>query len=254
MDVEGSWNRIKHHRSRLSDDEIRGIAEVLFHGQEEWLEEKLLYREDTALAIEFLGYMGKGGSERAVRVLLKLLGAGEEVLQIAAAEALKLCPDGLVVAPLAELMLKQNQSSVKAGEIISSFGAIGAQVLWELWFCENRTTGLKSQIIQLMAELDDNRLENLLYLAFMSGEEELIRPALTAAEKIEAKGLWGNVAECLAHPGWLIRGRAVRLLGKWGEKQALPYVLDMGADQDAWVEEERQKAITLLRGSTLKLI
>lgn|GEM_PF-1405728 len=243
MDIEGNWARIRTHRERLSDEEIQGIAEVLFRGQELWLEEKLRAREDSALVVEFIGCQGKSGSEKAAEILLKLLETGEEALQIAAAEALKACPPGLVTQPLARIMLKQNQSSVKAGEIISSFGYDGAGVLRQLWFGADRTVGLRSQILQLLAETEDHQLEPLAFLAFISDKEDLIRSALKAAEKVEAKCLWGNIAESLANPSWLVRGRAVHILGKWRETRALPYLMDMGVDPDAWVEEERQIAM-----------
>ena len=246
MDIEGNWKRVKTHRARLTDEEIRGIAETLFRGQEEWLEEKLRFREDSLLAIEFLGYMGKGGSGKASDILLKLLEAGEEVLQIAAAEALKICRPELIIEALAQMMMKQNQGSVKAGEIISSFGPDGADVLRWLWFNESAPVGLKSQILQLLAESEDHQLEALAFLALVSDEEELIRPALKAAERIAAKELWGNVAECLANPSWLVRGRAVRILGQWREKRALRYIWEMGVDPDSWVEEERQNALIML--------
>lgn len=249
MNIEGDWKRIKAHRERLSDEDIRGLAEILFFNQEDWLEEKLRFREDEALVLEILGCLGHSGSVKAAKTLLKYLEAGEEVIQIAAAESLKLCQPDFVIEPLAQMMLKQGQGSVKAGEIIMSFGSEGAYVLWSLWFGESRSAGLRSQILQLLAEAKDERTEPLAFLAFLSEEEDLIRTALKTAEKMETMSLWGNVAECLRNPSWRIRGRAAQILGQWEEKRALRYLYEMGNDPDPWVEEERQIAIIRLTES-----
>lgn len=243
MDIEGNWARIKTHRRRLSSQEIQGLAEVLFQGQEDWLGEKLRRREDQPLALEFLGYLGRSGSPQAVSLLLKYLEEREEVLQLAAAAALKSCPPALILEPLAQMMLRQNHSSVKAGEVLLALDSEGADRLWQLWFGQDCPSGLKAQILQLLAEIKDDRCEALTFLALMSGGEELVRAALQAAEKLEMKALWGNVIGYLKHPSWRLRGRAVLLLGSWGEREALPYLKEIGEDVDPWVEEERQKAI-----------
>ncbi|MEL7624551.1 MAG: HEAT repeat domain-containing protein [Clostridiales bacterium] len=250
MDIEGNWTRIKTHRRRFSSLEIQGLAETLFRGQEDWLGEKLRRREDQALALEFLGCLGRSGSPKAVALLLKYLEEREEVLQLAAAAALKVCPPALILEPLAQIMLRQNHSSVKAGEVLLALGPEGADSLWNLWFVTECPGGLKAQILQLLAEIKDERCQDLAFLALMSGGEELVRAALKAAEKLEMKDLWGNVAGYLKHPSWRLRGRAVLLLGSWGEGEALPYLREMGEDPDPWVEEERQKAISKINERT----
>jgi HEAT repeat protein len=246
MDIEGNWRRIKTHRKRLTDSEIREIAEVLYRGQEAWLCGKLILREDLALAMEFLGHLGKSGSGYAVNILLNQMESRDEVIQVAAAESLKGCDPSLVFEPLVHMMTRQNQSSVKAGEVLLSYGEMGVIALWQLWYADDTTVRLKSQILQLLVETRDNRAESLAYLAFLSGEEELVRVALGAAERLEARELWGNVADCLKSPSWRIRGRAARLLGSWRENRARAYLLHMGTDPEQWVEEERQNALSLV--------
>jgi HEAT repeat protein len=246
MDIKENWSRVKAHREKLTDGEIQGLAEVLFHSQEDWLEEKLRSRDDAALAFELLGCLGYKGSRKACDILLSQLEIRDEILQIAASEALKRCKSSLVLAPLAEVMKKQNQSSVKAGEILLSFGRAGADLLWEQWFDENTPLSLKAQILQLLGETGENRLESLMFLAFLSEDEELVRAALKAAEKQKADSLWGNVIECLGNPSWRVRGKAIQLLREWGERRSLSFLLDMGPDADPWVEEERQRTLAEL--------
>jgi len=243
MDIEKTWEKIKNHRVRLNDNEIHGLAVVLFRGREEWLAEKLRQREDMAMAIEFLSFLGKEGSDQAAQALLNTLESGDEALQAAAAEALKQCPFELIVERLISLMLARKQAAAKAGEIILRFTDAGADVLWRLWFGEEKPASLKALIIELLAEVSDPRVELLAYLALLSDNDELIEAALRAAEKIDAKALWGNVLNCLFMANWKHRGMAVRLLGKWKERRALNYLYEMGADPDPWVEEERQRAI-----------
>lgn len=251
MDIEGNWARIKAHRGKLNSMEMQGLAEVLYDKQEEWLEEKLHFRDDKSLAIEILGYLGQSGSAKAANILLNQMESREEVLLVAAADALKQCPPALVLEQLAKIMLRQNQSAIKAGEVLLSFGQVGADVLWRLWFGDNSHSGIKVQILQLLAETKDKRAVPLAFLAFLSEEEELIRTALIAAEKLEAGSLWGNVALCLKNTSWKLRGRAARLLGQWHEKRALAFLREMGADPDPWVEEERKKAMALLENAAL---
>jgi len=246
MDLEGNWKRIKAHRDKLLESEISGLAKVLYRGQEDWLCEKLRIKGDVPLVLEFLGHLGQSGSFKAVDALLQLLDAREDVMQVAVAEALKRCPSSMVLGPLVQRLQEQKYSSVKAGEILLSFGPEGAFAIWRLWFGEGRPSSLRSQILQLLAEAKDARTEALAFLAFLSDEEELIRIALKAAENVEAKSLWGNVAECLKNTSWRVRGGAAQLLGKWGEREALAYLRDMGSDPDPWVEEERRNAMTLL--------
>ncbi|MCL2165780.1 MAG: hypothetical protein FWH49_00580 [Clostridiales bacterium] len=246
MDMEANWQRIKAHRLRLTDQEVRGLAEVLFYEQEAWLEEKLRQREGEALAMEILGFLGSIGSLQAVSILLKQLDSGIEVLQVAAVEALKQCPAIVILEPLSKIMLQQNRSSIKAGEVLLSFGENGAEELWNLWFDKKSAAGLKIQVLQLLAETTDARAVHLAFLAFLSEEDELILTAMKAAEKRNATCLWGNVAGCLSHSAWRIRGRAVHLLGEWKESRALDILREMGIDPDPWVEEERQKAIGIL--------
>jgi len=97
-----------------------------------------------------------------------------------------------------------------------------------------------------LADADDPRAEALIFLAFLSDDEQLSRAALKACEKLGLSRLWGNVAIFLAHPNWRLRGKASTLLGKWGVKDALIFLMSAGLDPDPWVEEERQKAIKLL--------
>ena len=246
MDFNRNWLRVKAHRGRLTKQDMQGIAEILFCDQEVWLEEKLRLKEDEALAMELLGYLGKSGSLQAVGILLKQLDAREEILQVAAAEALKCCPPILVLEPLAQIMLLQNPGAVKAGEVLLSFGRQGEDQLWSLWFENNATMGLKVQILQLLAEVLETRAESLAFLAFLSEEDEMILAALKTAERLDARALWGNVAVCLKHPGYLLRGRAARLLGRWEEERALAFLVAMGADPDSWADEERQKAIEII--------
>ena len=246
MDIESNWNRIKTHRGKLSNQDIWGLSTVLFFEQEEWLERKLKYKEDEAMAVEFLSCLGQHGSRKAAAVLLRQLENREEMMQVAATEGLKHCPMEYTLEPLTRMMLRQNQSAIKAGEVMLSYGAPGADVLWELWFSQDNLSGLKAQILRLLTEAEDQRAERLAFLAFLSEEEELLREALITAEKLGAVGLWGNVAGCLTHPSWRFRGRAVKLLGQWGIAEALVYLLAMGEDPDPWVEEERQKAIAVL--------
>jgi len=248
MDIEGNWARIKTHRARLSDRDVRGLAAVLFYDREDWLEEKLRSREDEALVIEFLGYLGQSGSLEAVRILLQQWDTHDEALLLAAAEALRKCPSILTLDPLIQILRQQNANAIKAGEVLLSYGREGADALWHLWYEENSAAGLKMQILQLMAESMDQRAEPLAYLAFLSEDDDLVRAALKAADKLDARILWGNVAYCLKHQDWKLRGRAARLLGRWEEKRALDSLREMGADPDPWVEEERRKAIAILDG------
>jgi len=243
MRLETNWARLKAHRGRLNNQDVQGLSAILFRDCENWLEEKLDRREDAALVIEVLGFLAQCGSTEATAILLRQLESGEEALQAAAAEALKLCPPILAKEALAEVMLRQSRSAVKAGEVLLSYGADGADELWRLWFADNSRTSLKAQVLQLLAETLDSRTEQLAYLGFLSGEDELKRAALKSADKLETGHLWGNVALCLSHPDWRIRAGAVRLLRKWGEAKAKPYLVMMGADPDPWVEDERLKAI-----------
>lgn len=247
MDREGSWARVKTHRSRLSIQDVRGIAVFLFRGQEDWLESKLSIREDEIQAIEFLGYLGQEGSQRAVQILLKQIESREEALLVAVSQALVGCPAVYMQEPLTSLFLQQGDNAVKAGEILLSMGKEGQALLWRLWFLENKRDSLKVQILDLLAESGGERAEYLTFLAFLSEEENLVRSALRAAEKLDAKKLWGNVVCCLRYPSWHVRGRAIRLLGVWKEIRALEDLIAMGCDPDPWVEEERQKAISLMR-------
>jgi HEAT repeat protein len=246
MDIKANWDRLKAHRGRLTDKEIQGLAEVLFHDREDWLEEKLRSRDEAALAFELLGCLGQKGSRKACEILLSQLEVRDEVLQIATSEALKRCPPYLVLAPLAGIMKRQNHSSAKAGEIMLSFGQEGMDLLWEQWFDDDMPVRLKMQIIQLLGEAGGNRLEYLAFLAFLSEDEELVRAALKIAEKMNAASLWGNVTECLKSPSWRVRGKAIQVLREWCEKRALSYLRDMGQDDDPWVEEERQRALAEL--------
>ena len=249
MDIEGNWTRIKTHRARLSDRDIRGLAGVLFYDREDWLEEKLRAREDESLVLEFLGYLGQSGSLEAVRILLQQWETHEEGLLLAAAEALQKCPPILTLDPLIQIMRQQNPNAIKAGEVLLRYGRDGADALWHLWYEESSSVGLKSQILQLLAESMDRRAEPLAYLAFLSEDDELIRVGLKAAEKLDARILWGNVAYCLKNQDWKLRGRAARLLGRWGDRRALDSLREMDVDPDPWVEEERRKAIALLEGA-----
>jgi HEAT repeat protein len=235
------------HRKRLQDQEIQALADVMFAGQEEWLAEKLRWREDQGLVLEFLGCLGRSGSGRAVGLLLKCLEEREESIQLAAAAALKGCPPEGLLEALGKIMVRQNQASAKAGEVIAAFGNNGRDVLWRLWFVPEAGAGLKAQILQLLTEAQDARSEALVYLALNSREEELLRAGLRGAERNRSRKLWGNVAGCLSHASWRVRGRAAAVLGELGEQLALPFLEKMAADEDEWVEEERKKAIALLR-------
>ena len=246
MDVERNWARVKAHRGKLNNQEIQGLASVLFLGQEDWLSRKLEQREDESLAIEFLAYLGQNGSEKATRILLRQLENREEMLQVAAVEGLKLCPIEFVLEPLASMMLRQNQNAIKAGEVLLHFGEIGVDVLWQLWFADGCSSSLRAQILRLLTEAADRRAEGLAFLAFLSEDEELLREALVAAERLGARELWGNVADCLGNASWKLRGRAAKLLGEWKVTEALAYLRDMGMDPDPWVEDERLKAIGVL--------
>ncbi|MCL1849186.1 MAG: HEAT repeat domain-containing protein [Clostridiales bacterium] len=246
MSMEQDWARIVAHHERLNQEELQGIATVLFREGEGWLEEKLQTREAEALAMEMLGCLGHGGSESAAEVLLRQLESREEALQIAAAEALKMCVPELVIQPLIEMIQRQGYNAIKAGEVVLRFGALGADAIWQLWFREGSPVSLKTQILQLLTEAKDDRVEPLAYLAFVSGEEDLIRAALDGAEKMRLTRLWGNVVLCLASPNWRLRGGAVRILGSWGEERAQPFLVGMGVDPDPWVEEERQAVLRRL--------
>jgi HEAT repeat protein len=250
MDIEANWSRIKTHRQRLSDRELQGLAQILFLGQETWLGEKLRRREDQSLALEFLGYLAQNGSSQAAGLLLNYLEDREEILQSAAAAALKSCPPGLILEPLTQMMLRQNQGSVKAGEVLLALSPEGADAMWRLWFGENCPMSLKAQIIQLLTKIKDGRCEALAFLALATGGEELAAAALKTAGRLELKALWGNVAGYLKHPSWRLRGRAASLLAQWEERKALPYLQEMGEDTDPWVEEERLKAISRLAPET----
>ena len=243
MDIEGNWEKIRIHRERFDGREARGLALVLFRDNEEWLAAKLRQRKDEALAVEFLGYLGMDGSGGAVKVLLDTLETGDEALQAAVTEVLKKCPHELTIEALISMMVRHKQVAVKAGEVILSYGDAGADALWKLWFDDKSPASLKARILELLTEVSDPRIERLAFLAFLDDDDELTDAALKAAERIDGRALWGNVAACLAKPSWKLRGRAVRLLGKWNESRALPYLLDMDADPDPWVEEERRKAI-----------
>jgi len=243
MDIEGNWERIKNHRERLSASEIRGLAAILFRDKEEWLAGKARQREDEALVIEFLACLGMDGSGKAINILLNTLETGDEARQAAAAEALKLCPCDLTMEALADMTRGQAQAAVKAGEVILSYGDAGTDVLWRLWFGADKPESLKARVLELLTEAADPRIEPLAFLAFLTGNDALVDAALKAAEKIDARALWANIVPCLSMADWKLRGRAARLLGKWKESRALGFLLDMGADPDPWVEEERQKAI-----------
>jgi len=246
MDIEGSWKRIINHRKRLTEKELQGLAEVLFRDREDWLADRLWVKGEETLALAFLGYLGKRASIKAVNLLIAQLECRDEVLQMAAAESLKECPPEMVSEPMVQIMRRQNQASAKAGEILLSFGAPGREALWRLWFEKDETVTMKTQIMTLLAETKEERAQALAFLAFLSGSDDLIKAALSCAEMMEAKALWGNVAECLKNPNWRIRGKAAQLLGAWGHKEALPYLLQMQTDPDPWVEEERQRALARL--------
>jgi len=143
-------------------------------------------------------------------------------------------------------MLRQNQASAKAGEILLSFGSQGSEILWRLWFHPEVGSGLRTQILRLLTDAGTQKAERLAFLAFLSAEESLLKGALYTAEKLDAKGLWGNVTECLKNPNWRLRGKAVQLVGTWDTQGSRRRLEQMGVDPDPWVEEERQKALTLL--------
>ena len=246
MDTGSSWGLIKTHRERFSPAEIQGLARVLFQGREAWLQEKMHRGEDQSLCLEFLGRLGEMGSKAAAEILLAQLESANEALQIAAAEALKNCSPPLIKERLIVLMRGHYPCSVKAGEILLSLGQEGADILWKLWFESNTSVKLKAQILNLFAEADEERAEALAFLAFLSGNEELIRAALNVSERQEAKSLWGNIAICLNDYGWQIRGKAAKILGLWREKQALPFLFQMERDTDPWVEDERRTALSLI--------
>ena len=247
MDIEQNWIRIKTHRDRLSNEDVRGIATILFRGQEEWMENQLRLRKDESLVFEFLTYLGQAGSEKAADLLLKQLENREDVMQVAAVEGLKLCPVELILEALIRMVSKQNRSAIKAGEVIVSFGQPGVDALWQLWFQNDCELEQKVLILRLLGEAASKRAESLAYLAFLSDSEELQKEALVVCERLESRNLWGNVAACLGKTSWKLRGRAAKLLGIWGIQESFVYLQEMGVDPDPWVEEERQKAVQTLR-------
>ena len=247
MALEENWARVKRHRRHLGTQEIQGLADVLFSGQEPWLAEKLRSRNDQVLALKILGCLGRSGSIVAADLLLKSLEEKEEGIQLAAAAALKACPGKTLVTPLTQIMVRQGPASAKAGEVLVSYGDRGRDALWRLWFMEHAPIRLKAQVLRLLAEAGDKRSPYLAFLALQEEEEELVRAGLQAVESAGAVELWGNVASCLTHRSWRIRGRAALILGMLGEKRALPFLERMPAEADEWVEEERQKAVAILR-------
>ena len=246
MHVEQNWASVKRHYQRLNTEDLYGIAVVLFSNEEAWIEDRLTRREDEALAMEILGFLGHHGSQAAVKVLLKYLTAHEEIYQLAASEALKQCKLNFMVDPLIEIMQKQGQNAIKAGEVLLSFGGEGIDILWRLWFMPESPTSLKVQILHLITEAADKRAERIAFLALVSGEEELVQAAVRSAEKLKLTSLWGSMISYITDSSWKLRGSVIRLLGQWEAVEALPFLLVIENEADPWVEEERRKAIARL--------
>jgi HEAT repeat protein len=246
IDLALNWERVKKHKRRLSDQYIQALADVMFARREDWLAERLRQKDDPALAIKFLGCLGRGGGPKAIALLLKCLEEQGEALQLAAVAALRECPLGAQKEALIRIMLKQGVAAAKAGEVLASFGQEGRDALWRLWFAPDGSAALRAQILRLFCAGGDARSGDLAFLALNSEEVELIRAGLKAAEELGLKGLWGNALLCVGHENWRIRGRAAAALGKLGERKALPYLAALAADSDEWVEEERRQAIKAL--------
>jgi len=244
MDAQDCWIQILKSQPELSDGELRSLVRLLLHEKEDFLIEKLKRHEEQSFVLECLGYLG---TEKALPWILRSLSEREEALQLAAAAALKNFPQEWLLEPLMNIVLKQLPGAAKAGEVLLSLGQDARDLLWEAWFIEDNDSTVRAQILALLTEANDPRSEAIAFLALESDEDELIKAGLSTVAALESQALWGNVANCLNHPNWAIRGKAVNILAQLNATKALPLLEDMPPDEDSWVEESRVICIELLR-------
>lgn len=244
MNTEACWEQIKKSQPDLSEGELRSLVRLLLNDKEDWLIEKLKLHEEQGFVLECMGYLA---TKKALPWVLRSLSEREEALQLTAAAALRSFPGEWLLEPLLNIILRQQPGAAKAGEVLLSLGQKARDRLWESWFSENLDSGVKVQILALLTEGQDPRSELLAFLALESREDDLIKAGLATAEALGSKSLWGNVALCLNHSDWSIRGKAVNLLERIAEPKALPLLEEMLPDEEPWVEESRSRCIQALR-------
>lgn len=231
----------------LDEDELRSLVRLLLFEQEAWLAEKLKKREDEELVLEFLGYLG---TQQALKTLLQVLKDREEPLQLSAAASLRHFQGQMLLDPLMQMFLQQQNGAAKAGEVLLAVGNKALDRLWEAWFSQGILPGAQLGILSLMAEAGDPRTEKLAFLALNTDSAEHRKTALNAVEAMTLQRLWSAVAGLLTDSQWSIRGKAAKVLGVLGVVEAIPYLEEMPSDEDAWVEEMRLHALETLRSQS----
>lgn len=243
MEVEARWAQIIKSAPELEEDQLRSMVRFLLQDEEVWLSEKLKSRQDQSMVIDCLGYLA---SEKALPWILRSLTDREEALQLSAAAALQWFPEEWILEPLLGMILRQQPSAAKAGEVLARKGQRSRDRLWDAWFESEGNPAIQAQILSILSEAKDPRCEKLAFLALDSPWEEMQRAGLKAVDQMKIRALWGNVAGLLEHADWSIRARAARVLTDLGEKGALPILKNLPPDKEPWVQESRAQCIESL--------
>jgi HEAT repeat protein len=243
MEVEARWKQIVQSVPELDEDQLRSMVRFLLHEEEAWLGERLKNRQDQSLVIDCLGYLA---TEKSLAFVLRSLSDREEALQLSAAAALRWFPEEWILEPLMNMVLRQQPSAAKAGEVLAKKGERGRDCLWEAWFDSEGYPAIQAQILGFLAEVKEPRCEKLAFLALNSPFEELQKAGLKAAGLMKMQSLWGNVAGLLEHGDWSVRAKAARVLADLGDQRALPLLKSLPVDSEPWVMESRSQSIEKL--------
>ena len=181
--------------------------------------------------------LGKLGDNSSVEPLLQALGDPVWHLRAQAAKSLGILGDKGSVSELLN-HLGENFPNVRlaAAQSLSDIG----QTEWQ-----KLIKGDKSDFIRI-AKSDNNQAINILINGFLQYEgEEALQALMTLKDKVDVE----SISSSLNDDDWAVRVRALKMLGKLGNDQAIANIIDAICDPNMSVRNEALVVFAKLLGT-----
>lgn len=199
-----------------------------------------------AYAIQFLGRIRYAPARP---ILLASLGDRSPVVSLSAFEALQLLggQTGLP-AIIRNIAIRNDLSVPKVSEIIAGFGPDAYPALISLLGDDELPETGKRLLVDILAdERVTESIPAILDLLSRSYAEELVIGCIKALGALEAVGTQPVLAGFLSAPNWVVRGQAVKALGKIGTAEDIPLLANtLHRDDNLWVRTYCVQALLVL--------
>lgn len=228
---------------KLERNKARDLVRLILGSRTAELLDKLAETRFRLTVIDCLWYLPY---RQVVETLVTYMAHKDELVRLAAAEALKNHTPRLVVPILLNAFLKKKVLPARAFEVLQTMGYLAEDALIDLYL--QAEPEMQAHIFEMLIALDNPKCNRYVGQALQSSVLLLQQQALEAVETFSFRETWPGILRGLLDPNWQVRAKCLQLLGKLGIKESRKCVDRLLEDPDPWVRECAGKCLQDLDG------